>query len=138
MYRFPGEVEALEIMERFEQAVADEKPVTVTFMKERRNRTTRKPVLFGNGRPYMVKVTRTVEPYAVEFTMQGKPVAYVVDRSPEDEKGPMYRTIRLDRVVVSLTTGKARMRIHRAAVRYCQGLIDLALAKRAEREGVPA
>ena len=129
MYRLPGEVDALEIMARVEAAGADEKPVTVTFMKERRDRMTRKVVTFTNGRPYMVKVTRTVEPYRVEFTLAGHPVAYVVDRSPEDEKGPMYRTVRLDRVVVSLVTGRPRVRVHVKGVRYCQGLIDVALDK---------
>lgn len=141
MYRLPHDVEMLEIMERFERAMADEKPVTVTFMKQKKGPDESgkvRPLFFGNGRPYLVKVTRTVEPYRVEFTLDGNPVAYVVDRSPEDEKGPMYRTVRLDRVVVSIDTGKPRMRIRTAGKRYCQGLIDLALAKLQERRGVSA
>lgn len=133
MYRLPRTVEVLEIFERFEEAMDREKPVTVTFLKEKRDPITRKVQLFGNGRAFMVKVTRTVEPYAVEFTRDGHPVAYVVDRSPNDEKGPMYRTIRLDRVVVSLDTHRPRLRLRLGGKRYCQGLIDLALAKRAER-----
>lgn len=130
MFRLPGTVETLDIMERFERAVELEKPVTVTFVKEVRDRMTREVKRFADGRPYMVKVTRTVEPYAVEFALNGHPVAYVVDRSPNDEKGPMYRTIRLDRVVVSLDTGKPRMRIRMLGKRHCQGLIDVALEKR--------
>lgn len=131
-YRLPGEVEQLEIMERLETAALYGQVVTVSFFKQKKD-TNKRPVFFGNGRPYLLKVTRTVEPYAVEFTLQGHPVAYVVDRSPEDEKGPMYRTIRLDRVAISTTTQRPLMRTRSKLRRACQGLIDLALAKRTER-----
>lgn len=131
--RMARDLEALEVMERLERAIDDGLPVTITFMKQLRDRITRHPVLFSNGRPYMVKVRRTVEPYAVEFTREGHPVAYVVDRSPNDEKGPMYRTIRLDRVVVSTPSNRLRVVVHSKGKRYCQGLIDLALKKREER-----
>lgn len=132
--RIVSGLEALEVMERFEQAVADGLPVSVTFMKTRKDPITRRPVEFEDGRPYMVKVRRTVEPYLVEFTREGHPVAYVVDRSPNDEKGPMYRTIRLDRVVAATDGRRApRVTVHVNGKRYCQGLIDLALAKREAR-----
>lgn len=133
MYRLPGEVEALEIMERVALAAELGKPVTVTFLKEKRDPVTRRKITFADGSPYYVKVTRTVEPYAVEFSLTGHPVAYVVDRSPNDEKREMYRTVRLDRVVVSRQTNRPRLTVHLAGVRYCQGMIDLALAKRAEK-----
>ncbi len=76
MYRLPGTVEQLEIMERLENAAADGHPVTFTYFEQKKDSTPRRnPLTFPDGRPYLVRTRRTVEVYAVEFTMDGHPVA---------------------------------------------------------------
>jgi hypothetical protein len=49
------------------------------------------------------KITRIVEPHALEITKDGRRILQVVDRAPEGNgspKGPDYRTYRLDRIAV--------------------------------------
>lgn len=139
MFRFPTPTETLDVWERIEQAIADEKPVTLTFFKEKEISYTRR----RHGKTETVTYTgyvrarRTVEPWLLGFHQSdGHAYARVISRSPTDEKGPMFRTIRLDRVAVSRTTGKPLLTVHVKGKRYCQGLIDVGLERerlRAER-----
>lgn len=136
MFRFPGEIEQLEIMERLQHAIEDKKPVTVSFFKEKEitHTYTVKGVKCTTTYTGYVKVRRTVEPWLVGFHQSdGHPYVRVISRSPTDEKGPMYRTIRLDRIAVRTTTGKPLLTVHAKGKRYCQGLINVAEAKEAAK-----
>ena len=123
MYRLPGEVETLEIFEQFERAIELRKPVEVTFMKVKRD-SKGKEIIFDNGMPCLVKVKRTVEPYELGFTLAGKPIVRVVDRSPNAAERPEKRTIRLDRVVISMDTGKARVTVRARGRFLCPTPLD--------------
>lgn len=134
--RWVSDLEALEVWDRLEYAIAHELPVTLTYFKARKDRKG-DPVLFKDGTTCWAKIRRTVEPYRLEFTQAGHPVVYVVDRSPNDEKGPMYRTVRLDRIAAGTGTThrqrRPRVQVHAHGKRYCQGLITLAEEKHAAR-----
>lgn len=128
-YRFPTRTEVDELWERFEEAIEREKPVTVSFFKEKDITHTRTV----HGTPQTVtykgyvKVTRIVEPWLMGFHQgDGHPYVRVVSRSPTDEKGPFWRTIRLDRIAVSNWTGKPLMTVNLGGKRYCQPEIDYA------------
>ncbi len=45
----------------------------------------------------------------------------------------MYRTYRIDRIAVSRTTNRPMMTVHTSKSHQCQGMIDMALAKREEK-----
>lgn len=109
-YRFPTELEQLALYERFEWAIEHRKPVVVTFFEQKRDAHGR-PMWFDDKRPYLVKTTRTVEPYELQQTIAGNLIVRVIDRSPRDAERPDYRTIRLDRIAVSLHTGKPKMTV---------------------------
>jgi hypothetical protein len=123
MYRLPGEVETLEIYERFERAIELRKPVTITFMKVRRDAGGAE-MRFPDGRPYLVKVTRTVEPFELMMTRAGHLIVRVVDRSPNAAERPEKRTIRLDRVVISCVTQRARLVTHLSGRYLCPSPLD--------------
>ncbi len=135
--RMVTHLEALEVWDRLEYAITHKLPVTLTYFKTKKDPASRAEIRFDDGRPYMVKIRRTVEPYRLEFTQAGHPVVYVVDRSPNDEKGPMYRTVRLDRIAAGTGTTqqqrRPRVRVHPHGKRYCQGLITLAEEKHAAK-----
>lgn len=136
MYRLPGELEQLEIMERLQHAIEDRHPVTLSFFKKKEITYTHtvngvKETVTYDG---YVKVTRTCEPWLVGFHQSdGHPYVRVISWSPTDEKGPMYRNIPLNRFAVSGITGRPLMTVHTSKHRYCQGLIDMAEAKEAAK-----
>jgi hypothetical protein len=96
--------EQYHVRQLFASAMDHRAPVRVSFFKQLKDEKHR-PV-FSGGRPLFVKVTRVVEPHAFGVTKAGDRVVKVVDRTPEGELRPEYRTIRLDRVAVSRSTGK--------------------------------
>jgi hypothetical protein len=111
-FRLPDELEQLHLMERFERAVEDRTPVTISFFEHKRDEYGR-PMNFSDGRPLLIKTTRTVEPYeAAQFAAAGHPYIRVVDRGSSGRGKTAYRTIRLDRVAVSRATGRPLMTAH--------------------------
>lgn len=109
-YRMSGsEEEQLHLRYLFASAIDHRAPVRVSYFKEKR-------VLVWSDRTgdyvkkftgLYVKVTRVVEPYAFGVTKTGARLVYVVDRAPEGVGSrPDYRSIRLDRIAVSRSTGR--------------------------------
>lgn len=105
-----SEEEQLELRYLFADAMARRAPVQVSYFKERsalvedpRTGRVQKKRIKGQ----YVKVTRTVEPYGFGVAKDGSRTVKVVDRTPEGlGSRPDYRSIRLDRVAVSRTTGR--------------------------------
>lgn len=103
LYRLGTEAEQLRLYERFEDAMALRHPVRLTYFRQKSQRDP------ATGKPQYVRTTRTVEPYELDMTLDGAMIVRVIDRTPRHDKRPAYRTIRLDRIAFSRTTGHALM-----------------------------
>jgi len=122
-YRFSeSEEEQLHLWHLFAFAMAHRAPVKVSFFKEKKDEYGRLET--SGGRRLYVKVTRTVEPHELVVTKAGHRLVNVVDRSPEGEWGPEYRTIRLDRVAHSRATGKPLAHVMTGHGYMCPSLLD--------------
>lgn len=120
-----SEIEWTHAWQRIEDAMLQRKPIEVSFFKERKD-AFGNPVLFKDGSPMYVRVTRVVEPFDLQFSLANNPYVTVVDRSPNDAERPATRRIRLDRIAVWCSKGKRRMRLRvRASDRYlCPSPLD--------------
>ncbi len=108
-YRLPTEAEQLRLWERIEDAIARRTPLHVTYFEQRKD-DNGKPLFYSNGRPALVKTTRIVEPYEVDMTRDGHMIMRTVDRKRMAEEKLAIRTVRLDRIGVSLATRRPLMR----------------------------
>lgn len=122
-FRFSdGEDEQLYLRHLFAFAMAHRSPVRVSFFKQKKDDHGR-PVRSG-GRDLYVKVTRVVEPHELIVTKSGHRAVKVVDRTPEGEFRPDYRTIRLDRITFSRPTGKPIAHVLAGQGYLCPSLLD--------------
>lgn len=95
-----GEDDQLRLWFVFKRAIDQRAPVRVSFFKRKKDDRHR-PLSDRFGNPVYVKVTRTVEPYALDRSKDGHPLVRVVDRTPEGlGSQPEYRMIRLDHIAV--------------------------------------
>jgi hypothetical protein len=98
------EHDQLKIWFLFKRAIVGRMPVKVSYFK--RKTDNHEPVSDKYGNPVYAKITRIVEPYALDVTSNGKHIVRVVDRSPEGVNSrPEYRSIRLDRIAVRYSNG---------------------------------
>lgn len=111
------EEDQLDLWFRLRAAMDHRAPVRVTFFKQRKHDSGAlkgKPVEDRFGNPVYVKVTRVVEPFEFDITRDGHRIVRVVDRSPEGEWGPEYRTIRMDRIAFGFNRHRPVLTIMRA------------------------
>lgn len=109
-FRMSGsEEEQLYLRHMFADAMERRAPMRVSFFREKKVSvwSPRAKRYVDKHTGMFVKVTRVVEPFAFQVAKDGQRSVLVVDRTPDGTWGPEYRTIRLDRVVVSRYTGKA-------------------------------
>lgn len=118
------EEDQLDLWLLFGSAMNHRAPVRVSYFKQKKDER-RRPVKDRWGNFVYVRVTRVVEPHALDVTEDGHRIVRVVDRTPEGVGSrPDYRTIRLDHVVVRFADNRP------AAIRMlthgylCPSLLD--------------
>lgn len=122
-YRFSvDESEQLHLWLLFGYAMEHRCPVRVSFFEHKKDAQGERE--YQGDRALFVKTTRTVEPYELAVTSDGRRIVRVVDRAPEGSNGPAYRTIRLDRVAHSNTTKKPLTRVMTKHGYLCRSLLD--------------
>lgn len=122
-FRMANEAEQLHLWLLFRYAMDHRMPVRVSYFKEKKDDQHR-PVRTPGGAPIYVKITRIVEPHELTQTKAGHSLVKVVDRTPEDDKGPAYRSIRLDRVAFSWATSKVLAHVMAGQRYICPSLLD--------------
>lgn len=117
------ERDQLDVWFAFRRAIRRRSPVRVSYFKRKTDNHV--PVNDRWGNPVYVKVTRVVEPYALDRTKSGAHIARVVDRTPEGvDSTPEYRTIRLDHVAVSNRTKRPALTVMQTYGFLCPSPLD--------------
>lgn len=116
-----SEADQLTLWFLFRRAMDRRSPVRISYFERKKD---------DDGRripDQYVKITRTVEPHALELTADGRRVVKVVDRAPEgptSSKGPDYRSYRLDRIAVRRHDGTPLVRVMTTYGYLCPSLLD--------------